>query len=81
MRSIRKKTRKRVWDELRGPHCQSECKGSDLDRQLDAKEPLQIHGSVTAFINGQKELTMSFVQYPSGRDSGGISMKLRTMWW
>jgi len=33
---------------------------NELDRQRDAKEPLQIPGAATAFINSQKELVMSF---------------------
>ena len=54
--------------------------GSDLDRQLDAKEPLQFPGAVAAFINGQKELILSFWQFPSAKENGGISTKPRTMW-
>jgi hypothetical protein len=53
---------------------------SDLDRQLDTKEPLQIPGAATAFINGQKELVLSFGQFRSAKEYEGISPKPRTMW-
>ena len=53
---------------------------SDLDRQRDAKEQLQIPGAAAAFMNGQKELVLSFGQFPSAKESGGISPKPRTMW-
>jgi hypothetical protein len=53
---------------------------SELDMQLSAKEPLQIPGAVSAFINGQKELVMSFGQFPTAKENGGIGTKLRTMW-
>jgi hypothetical protein len=53
---------------------------SDLERQLDVKEPLQIPGAAAAFMNSQKELVMSFGPFPSANDSGGVSAKPRTMW-
>jgi hypothetical protein len=33
-----------------------------------------------AFINGQKELVMSFGQFSSANESRGISMQSRAMW-
>ena len=53
---------------------------NDADEQLSAKEPLQIPGATSSFINGQKELVMSFGQFPSARESGGIGAKPRTLW-
>ena len=50
------------------------------DRQLDAKEPLQIPGTVKAFLNNHKKLELSFGQVPPATASGGIGKKPRTIW-
>jgi hypothetical protein len=50
------------------------------DRQLDAKEPLQIPGTVKAFLNNDKKLELSFGQVPPATASGGIGKKPRTIW-
>lgn len=40
----------------------------------------RFQGASTALINGQNELVMSFGQFPSAKDSGGIGTKPRPMW-
>lgn len=50
------------------------------NRQLDAKEPLQIPGTVKAFLNHHKKLVLSFGQVPPASASGGIGKNPRTIW-
>lgn len=46
--------------------------------QTDSKEPLQISGVPTAFVNSQKEMVLIFGQkLPSFKESGGIGTKPR----
>jgi hypothetical protein len=45
----------------------------------DAKERLQIPGAASAFMIGPKELIMTFVKFPSAKESGGISAQPRVL--
>jgi hypothetical protein len=49
-------------------------------KELEAKEPLQISGAVSAFLTNSKKIVLSFGQVAPAKASGGIGTQPRTVW-